>query len=42
MHEDEKELEAKLGIVYDIILRVIRGAWRISWRFAIVQSSSNS
>ena len=42
MHEDEEELEAKLGIVYDIILRVARGAWRISWGFVIVQSSLNS
>jgi hypothetical protein len=31
MHEDKKELEAKLGIVYDIILRVARGAWGVSW-----------
>jgi hypothetical protein len=36
MHEDEKELKAKLGIVYDIILGVARGTWRFSWRFAIV------
>jgi hypothetical protein len=36
MHEDEEELKAKLGIVYDIILRVARGTWRVSWRFVIV------
>jgi hypothetical protein len=42
MHEDEEKLEAKLGIVYDIISRAARGTWRVSWGFAIVQSSLNS
>jgi hypothetical protein len=36
MHEDEEKLEAKLGIVYDLIPRVARWTWRVSWGFDIV------